>query len=62
MNQIRSQIKNLCIMVLVLKLILNLVSFEIIIDINEFGGHFFILWGIFLLFIMLRVEAALFAS
>lgn len=60
MNQIRSQIKNLCIMVLVLKLILNLVS--IIIDINEFGGHFFILWGIFLLFIMLRVEAALFAS
>ena len=60
MNQIRSQIKNLCIMVLVLKLILNLVS--IIIDINEFGGHFFILGGIFLFFIMLRVEAALFAS
>ena len=47
-------------MVLVLKLILNLAS--IIIDINEFGGHFFILGGIFLLFIMLRVEAALFAS
>lgn len=47
-------------MVLVLKLILNLVS--IIIDINEFRGHFFILGGIFLLFIMLRVEAALFAS
>ena len=44
MNQIRSQFKNLCIMVLVLKLILNLVS--IIIDINEFGGHFFIL-GVF---------------
>ena len=60
MNQIRSQIKNLCIMVLVLKLILNLVS--IIIDINEFGGHFFILGVFFLLFIMLRVEAALFAS
>ena len=60
MNQIRSQIKNLCIMVLVLKLILNLVSN--IIDINEFGGHFFILGGIFLLFIMLRVEAALFAG
>ena len=43
MNQIRSQIKNLCIMVLVLKLILNLVS--IIIDINEFGGHFIL--GVF---------------
>lgn len=38
-------------MVLVLKLILNLVS--IIIDINEFGGHF-LYWGYF--FIVYNVE------